>query len=45
MWATVLTSGAAGAFVTVIVNRFVVGPRPDLRLINSISTSRYNDPL
>lgn len=35
IWATVLTSGAAGAVVTVLVNRFVVGPRPDLRLSSS----------
>lgn len=32
IWATILTSGAAGAVATVLVNRFIVGPRPDLRL-------------
>jgi len=35
LWATVLSSGAAGAFVTVLVNHFLVGPRPDLRLAPS----------
>ncbi len=37
IWATILTSGAAGALVTVLVNRFLVGgPRPpDLRLAAS----------
>ncbi|KXP08739.1 hypothetical protein [Tsukamurella pseudospumae] len=40
-WATILTSGATGALVTVLVNRFVVGPRPDLRL--SPSTALVDD--
>ena len=35
LWATILTSGAAGALVTVLVNRFLVGPRSDLRLASS----------